>query len=271
MKTRLIIGAALIAAAAFGALIAGQAAAQSKSSQAESSERPFSKMEEDEIRMIVREYLAEHPEVIIEAINIYAEREREADAARALAGAQANLSTLLDERNGFITGAKPASAKVAVIEFFDYHCAFCKRAVDIVQDLTTSDPDVKVVFREFPILREESQYAAEIALAAREQGKYRDLHFALMKTKGVMPPDRVNAIARSAGLNVRALESARKDPSIAAAIGETYRIADEMGVEGTPAFVVATLDGDYVRVVSGYYPNELAAAIKEAKAAAGTR
>lgn len=268
MNIKRTIGAMLLAAAIAGA---NAAQAQTQTQSQSSSKDSFSDAEEDEIRNIVRDYLAEHPEVLIEALNIYAERQHEAEAAKAKAGAEANLPALLNPEHGFIAGADTDKAKVAVIEFFDYHCAFCKRALSLVQDMIAHDPEVEVVFREYPILRPESEYAAEMALASRKFGKYRDFHVAMMKTTGVLPPNRVRAIARSAGLNVGALEAQRKDSSIVAAIDENHRIADEMGVEGTPVFIVATLDGRYVHVISGYYPHELATAIAEAKSAADAK
>lgn len=259
MRIKFLIGAALIGALILGAIVSGYSFAQT------SPNGQFSEKQEDEIRVIVREYLLDNPEVIIEAVNVYAQREREAEIAQAETAAKANISTLLDEKNGFVTGAKPANAKVAVVEFFDYHCGFCKTAAGLVQEMTRNDPEVKVVFRDFPILKPESVYAAEIALAARKQGKYGKLHFALMNTQGTLTKERIRSIAKSNGLDFAALEKARTDPSIPTTINETHRIASEMGVDGTPAFIVAAVDGSYLKVITGNRQPDLLAAIEEAK------
>ena len=136
---------------------------------------------------------------------------------------------MLNADSGFVAGKNIDAAKVAVIEMFDYHCGYCKRAAGQVKELTRNDPDVKVIFRELPILREESDIGAEFALAAREQGKFLDFHFA---------------------------------------IRSNHVIAAEMGIEGTPAFIVATLDGNYIDFINGYSEAALKEKISEAKKAA---
>ncbi len=269
MKKELAIGAALAAAVALGATIAAFGNAQSSKPGAEnrSPSEIFPAAEEDEIRAIVREYLLENPEIIIESLQAYDVRQREAADMQARDNARANLSTLLDDKGGFTVGANPAKAKVAVIELFDYHCGYCKRATGLVQDLARKDEAVKVVFREFPILREESRYAAKIALASAAQGKYADMHFAMMGASGILDKKRIAEIAGKHGLDVAALEKAAASPAIEKAIDETHRIAATMGVEGTPAFIIASLDGAFIEVVPGYSEDHVRAAIAEAKKA----
>ena len=274
---KLAIGAALVGAFILGAIIVAYPSAQEEQAQSQPamSSAPkervstsFSDLEEEEIGEIVRAYLLENPEVIIEAVNEYSARERQAAALRAREGAAANLSALLSEENGFVTGKKPDTARVAVIEMFDYHCGYCKRATSLVREIADSDDDVKVIFRELPILREESEYAAEISLAAREQGKFLDMHFAMMDAKGVLTKERIHDIAEKEGVNVAKLERDAQKPGVARAIIEGHEIAEQAGVNGTPAFIIAAVDGSYIDVVSGYYPDELRAKIEEAKASA---
>lgn len=277
INTKFAIGAALIGAFLLGAVIVAYPSAQEQPAQNQSamSSAPkdrvstsFSELEEEEIGEIVRAYLLENPEVIIEAVNEYSARERQAAAVRAREGVAANLTALLSEENGFVTGKKPETARVAVIEMFDYHCGYCKRATGLVREIADNDEDVKVIFRELPLLREESEYAAEVSLAAREQGKFLDLHFAMMDAKGVLTKERIHDIAKKEGIDVAKLEKDAKKPGIARAIVEGHEIAEQAGVSGTPAFIVAAVDGSYVEVVSGFYPDELLAKIEEAKASA---
>lgn len=277
INTKFAIGAAIVGAFLLGAVIVAYPSAQEQPAQNQSamSSAPkdrvstsFSELEEEEIGEIVRAYLLENPEVIIEAVNEYSARERQAAAVRAREGVAANLTALLSEENGFVTGKKPETARVAVIEMFDYHCGYCKRATGLVREIADNDDDVKVIFRELPLLREESEYAAEVSLAAREQGKFLDLHFAMMDAKGVLTKERIHDIAKKEGIDVAKLEKDAKKPGVARAIVEGHEIAEQAGVSGTPAFIVAAVDGSYVEVVSGFYPDELLAKIEEAKASA---
>lgn len=262
MQVRPAIAAALAGAVLFGAIIAGFSNAQPGGGG------EFSESEEDAIRDIVREYLIDHPEVLVDALNAYAERERAIAAEQAKDFARKNLSSLLDDRYSVTVGANRAAAKVAVIEFFDYHCGFCKRASGYIKDLTVKDPAVEVVFRELPILRRESDFAAEFAFAARKQGKYAELHFALMAENGVMTADRIKKVARKVGIDVAAVEAELKNPDIKKALDETNRLAAGMAVDGTPTFVIASLDGEFVDVVQGNRQEDIIAAIAEAKKAA---
>ena len=265
MQTKIAIALALLGAVILGAVMSGFGVAQQSTPAPSTS---FSDKQEDEIRELVRAYLLDNPEVIIESLNEYQDRERRAEEQRLKDGARENMTVLLGGDGAYSMGADTSKAKVAVIEFFDYHCGYCKRANGLVQELTRQDPEVKVVFRELPILREESEIAASYALAAREQGKYAELHFALMSEKGVLSEDRIKAVAKKAGLDVRALEKAAKSPKIDDALEETKRIAQDMGADGTPTFVIASLDGDFLEVIPGYSAENLLGAISEAKQAA---
>ncbi len=262
MSIRLAAVAAL-AAALFALAFAGfnQAASTAGAPAAEADASGFTAGDEARIKEIVANYIRENPEILIEALNAYAEGER-------TGAARDNLPFLLSDQGGFSAGPNVSGAKVAVIEFFDYHCGFCKRANGLVRDLTRDDADVKVVFRELPILREESEAAAKIALAAREQGKYLDLHFALMSAKGVITEARALEIAEKEGLDPAKLKKAAKATALDENIERNQRAAAELGVDGTPSFVVASLEGDYLKIVTGFDPDAVLSAVKEAKAAA---
>ncbi|MEL7490720.1 MAG: DsbA family protein [Pseudomonadota bacterium] len=267
MNTRIAIGLALMGAVILGAVISGFGVAQQPAPQAEAraDNARFDDAQAEEIENIVRDYLLDNPEIIIESISLYQDRERERAVAQLEGGARKNLKALINGDGGYTVGAAPEKAKVAVIEFFDYHCGYCKRATGLVQDLTRNDPDVKVVFRELPLLREESLIAAEYALAARAQNKYTDLHFALMNAQGTLTEDRVKQIAKKAGLKVNELEKAVKDPSVKAAVQESLAFARDMGADGTPTFIVASLNSDFIKVMPGFSKEGLLAAIEEAK------
>lgn len=136
----------------------------------------------------------------------------------------------------FATG--PEDAPVTMVEFFDYHCGYCKRALDAVLELTKDRTDLRVQFVELPILVEESEIAARAALASVDQGRYLDFHAALMRADGRLTLDRIEAIAAELGLDVDRLKADMEKPEIQATLDETRRIAQLVGVNGTPSFLV---------------------------------
>ncbi len=252
VKQRLLIIAAIAGSAFFGAVAANLVAAQQSKPEIPST------LDRSAIESIVRDTIRDDPGLIVEALNSYAENHVK-DTARKY------LPELLSEESGYVAGKNVASAKIAVIEFFDYHCGFCKRGAGFVQELTRSDPSVKVSFREYPIMREESEIASRYALAARAQGKYPELHFAMLKEPGVMTADRIREIAGKLGLDVKRLEKDQANPDFDTIIDNDRRAAQEMGIDGTPTFIVATTDGAFIEVIPGFRPDEVKAAIAEAK------
>ncbi len=290
-KTKLGLGAALVGAFALGgvSMVAFSTAEPSATSGAGGAtpdaeqtvripapvmiterapvETSFSDLQEDEIRALIHEYLMTNPEVILEAVNEYQRRREALQQEQAVKGARENLARLLDPKHGYVAAANPKTAKVAVVELFDYHCSYCKRAAPLMKSILENEKDVKLVFREYPIFGQKSDYAAEMALASRDQGKFLDMHFAMMEASGDLTKDRIRKIAQKHGVDFAKLEKDRNAPDVASSIIETHDIVREMGVSGTPAFVIASLEGDYVNVVRGFDVETLIESIEDARAA----
>lgn len=224
----------------------------------------FNGQQAEEIRSIVYDFLLTHPEILFEALDVYQQRQVLAQRENA----RESLTAFLDDRNGFTTALNRNTATIAVVELFDYHCGHCKRASGFVRDLALRDEDIVVAFREYPILRKESRFAALAALAAREQDKYLDFHFALMNASGTLTEDRVFEIAKKTKLDVRKLKTSIEQSDGDRALAETATLAKGFGAGGTPAFVIASLDGEFVDIVEGFNPERLSMAITEAKAVA---
>lgn len=254
-KTALLSAAAIAAAGALGYSLMSAGTARQDSTVKDRAA----------IEQIIREYLVENPQVVIDALDRYNELEALRAEAEAMAGLDVHLDTLISGVDAFADGAPASEAKVYVIELFDYHCGFCKQATDYVYDLLAEEEDVRVVFRELPILREESDYAAMAALAARDQDKYRELHFAMMNASGILTKERIARIAADAGIDVEALTAAIDGSGYDGVLARTRDIAIDMGVTGTPAFVVASADGSYSRMISGWQPETLSQSIDEAR------
>ena len=252
MKTKLLVGAALAGAALLGAMAVSIVSAQQS--------KPGPTADRKAIEAIVRDIIRDNPEIVVDALNAYAEREASEAAAAA-------LPALLKEETGFVAGKNPATAKVAVIELFDYHCGYCKRATELVRDLSTNDPAVKVVLRDLPLLRKESDQAARFALAAREQGKYLDYHFALLSQSGVLTEERLVSVAKTVGLDTVKLKKDAAAAKLDTALESNFQAAQRMRLDGTPSFIVTSVSGDFMRVVPGLDEKAVRDAIAEAKKA----
>jgi protein-disulfide isomerase len=179
----------------------------------------------------------------MEALQILQERQRAAEAE--------NLERTIAERSDEIlndpaapVGGNPAG-DVTLVEFFDYNCPYCRRVAPTVADLEAADPNLRIVYKEYPILGPGSQFAARAALASRKQGKYVPFHHALMQAREQVTDASVMAIARAVGLDPERLRADMQDPAIQAAIARNLQLADALGIDGTPSFVI----GD--RVVPG--------------------
>jgi protein-disulfide isomerase len=190
----------------------------------------------DEFERRVRDYLLKNPEVVMEALQILQERQRAAEAE--------NLKRTIAERGEEIlndpatpVGGNPAG-DVTLVEFFDYNCPYCRKVAPTMVDLEQSDPDLRLVYKEFPILGPGSQFAARAALASQRQGKYVPFHNALMQATEQVTEETVMRIAREVGLDTEQLRADMQDPAIQEAIGRTLQLANALGITGTPSFII---------------------------------
>jgi len=192
-----------------------------------------------EIEKIVREYILENPEIVEEALIALSEKEKIAQAAAAQAAIDANASQLYAHAGDYSIG--PADAKVTVVEFFDYRCGYCKRSVDWVRALPKEyDGEVRVVFKELPIFGGISETAALAALAAGRQGKYFELHVALMnlKSNDDLTEASIDTLAAAAGINVPKMRADMKSPGVARQLAEMKALGEALAVTGTPGFFI---------------------------------
>lgn len=206
----------------------------------------------------VRAYLLENPEVIEEAVQKLNEK-RETEAAQA---ATAALSEYRDEleRDPRDFVANP-NGDVTVVEFFDYRCGYCKLIAPEVQKLIEANPNVRFVFKEFPIFGEQSNETAAVMLTDQVKPKTLALHERLMAEKS-LDDAALDRHLRAVGVDPAAARQAAKSPDIDQQIVDTHELASNLGINGTPAFVV----GD--KIISGADLEALKAAIAEAKAGA---
>jgi len=190
------------------------------------------------VEQIIRQYLLDHPEVIADSIRLLQERQRAEERRRVgalIAGAQEEL--LRDPATP--VGGNPRG-DVTVVEFFDYQCGHCKRMASLLKQLTAEDPQVRIAYKEFPILSPESLLAARAALAANRQGKYQPLHDLLMESSQPPTLEHILELAQEAGLDVAALQAEMDSPAVGEALQKVQALGQRLGLRGTPAFIVGT-------------------------------
>jgi protein-disulfide isomerase len=204
------------------------------------SAQSFSDAQRGDIEKIIRGYLVSHPEVLEEAIAELNKRQAAAEEQKHEANVAANASTIFNSPRGVVLGNKDGD--VTFVEFFDYNCGYCKRAMADMLDLMKTDPKLKVVLKEFPVLSPGSVEAAQVAVAVRMQDpggkKYLDFHQRLLGGRG--PADKAHALAaaKEAGLDMARLEKDLASPEVKATIDENFKLAEAMGMNGTPSYVI---------------------------------
>jgi protein-disulfide isomerase len=183
-----------------------------------------------------RQYLLQNPEIVVDALQRLEDQRHLAEANE--------LQTLIAERRDdiFNDAAAPTAGNpegdVALVEFFDYNCPYCRKAAPDMALALKDDPNLKLVFKEWPILGPGSEFAAKAALASHKQGKYEAFHHALMGFPGRVSESSTLTIAGDVGLDVEQLKRDMEDPTIAEAISRNRALANDLRITGTPTFVV---------------------------------
>jgi protein-disulfide isomerase len=204
--------------------------------QEQSKPAPFDPAQETAIREVVREYLVTHPEVVIEAIRVYQQREKlVAEERKREALKTQHTAVFANPHDPFIGNP---DGDVVIVEFFDYRCSYCRSVANGLRDRVRSDGRIRVVMKEFPILGPESQFAARAALASVKQNLYETYHFALMTARGSLSNNAVLAIAGEVGLDVDRLKQDMQSREIDGLLRRNFELAEMLGITGTPAFVI---------------------------------
>ena len=218
------------------ALIALAALTAPKAASAQS----FTDTQKSDIEAIVKNYLVSHPDVLEEAMNELTKRQAAAEAQKHEESIAKNADAIFNSPRGVVLGNKDGD--VTFVEFFDYNCGYCKRAMADMLDLMKTDPKLKVVLKEFPVLGPGSVEAAQVAVAARMQDKtgkkYLDFHQRLLGGRGQADRAHALAAAKEAGFDMARLERDMNSDEVKATIDEDMKLADALGVNGTPSYVV---------------------------------
>jgi protein-disulfide isomerase len=200
----------------------------------------LSEAQKKAVQQVVREYLIANPEVIQEAIVELERRQQEAQKTAQASALQSERNTLLHSPRGNLVGNP--SGDVTLVEFFDYNCGYCKRALADLRTLMKSDPKLRVVLKDFPVLGPESVEASRVSLAVKQQlsgEKLFDYHTRVMETRGRVNGERALAVAKEMGLDMARLQRDLDHAEVRAALQENVALGDKLGLTGTPAFILA--------------------------------
>ena len=193
------------------------------------------KLTREELNEYIYEYIMENPEVILESVDKLRQKMQE-NSNTDNEFIKENFVEMANNTNiPFMGSDKP---KVTIIEFFDYNCGYCKKSLDAITELLRSEFDLKVSFREYPILSPSSRTAAKAALAARKQGKYFVLHSALMSMQGNLNEDKIFQAASNLKIDLNKLKKDMNNIDIENILQENEDLARKLNIRGTPTFII---------------------------------
>jgi protein-disulfide isomerase len=193
-----------------------------------------------EIEKIIKEYIVSHPEVLQEAMAELDKRQAAAEAEKAKVAIKKNEEAIFSSAHQVTIGNPQGD--VTLVEFFDYNCGYCKRALSDLMDLMKNDSKLKVVLKEFPVLGPGSEEAARVAVAVRMQDpkKYLEFHQKLLGGRGAADKAKALAVAKDVGLDLARLEKDMVSNEAKTTFDEDIKLAETLGMNGTPSYVVGT-------------------------------
>ena len=200
----------------------------------------FSDAQRSEIEGILKNYLLTHPEILQEAMAELEKKQQAADAEKSKVAVKEHKQLLFSSPRQVTLGN--LQGDVTLVEFFDYNCGYCKRALSDLMNLMKADPKLKVVLKEFPVLGPVSVEAAQVATAVRMQDrsgkKYLEFHQKLLSGRGQADRARALAVAKDIGMDMTRLEKDMTSDEVRATLEESMQLADKLGLNGTPSYVV---------------------------------
>ncbi len=214
----------------------GEDHAQSPAALIGANSTSFSPDQKRAIEGIVKDYLVQNPEIFLEVQTALETKMAQQEADRTKKMVAEHAKEIYRAPNAPVAGNP--NGDITVVEFFDYNCGYCKRGFAEVAKLVEQDKNVRVVFKEFPILRDESEQAAKVALAARMQGKYWEVHRDLIQTKGLVNEAVALKVAEAHGLDMAKLKTDMASPEVKAELDRVKDLANKLSINGTPHFLV---------------------------------
>jgi protein-disulfide isomerase len=200
----------------------------------------FSPEQKAAIGDMIKDYIMAHPEIVQDALLELDKRQKEAESAAVKSALKTESKSIYDTSAGAVVG-NPAG-DVTLVEFFDYNCPYCRKAMTTLDAMMKADPKLKILLRDLPIVHPpESIEAAKIALAAKNQlppDKFWDFHKKLFSASRIVAKAQALEVAKNAGLDMARLEKDAESDQIKAALAESDRLSQVLNLRGTPAFVL---------------------------------
>ena len=222
----------------FTVLTAGALALVSVSAIA--APQPMDATQKAQIESVVHDYLMKNPQVIVDAVNSMQKEQYEKMQEKTQQSALVNVSNLFHLGTDPVVGNP--KGKITIVEFFDYQCPHCVDMAPVIDGIIKSNPDVRIVLKDFPIRGPMSVTAAKASLAANMQGKYWEFYQVVMKNAAGLTEDKLYGYAKGVGLNVDKLKADMNSPAVDAQIKGTYKLAQDLQLMGTPALFIAKTD-----------------------------
>jgi protein-disulfide isomerase len=219
------------AAALFGALAVAPAALAQNAA--------FTEQQKQAIGEIVKDYLMKNPEVLTEVISELEKRQAEAQQVAQASAVKETKQSLLNAPHSYVVGNP--SGDITLVEFFDYNCGYCKKSLPDIQALAKSDPKLRIVLKDFPVLGPDSVEASRVALAVKKQlqgQKLFDYHVKVLETRGRVGGERAMAVAKEMGVDMAKLQKDIDSPELRSALQENMALGDKLSLSGTPAFII---------------------------------
>jgi protein-disulfide isomerase len=220
---------------AAAALLLGASALTPASAQ----NAPFSEQQKQAIGEVVRDYLLKNPEILQEVMAELEKRQAEAQRVAQTGAIRESRQALINSPQAIVAGNP--SGDLTMVEFFDYNCGYCKRALSDVQTLVKSDPKLRVVLKDFPVLGPDSVEASRVALAVKNQfqgQKLFDYHVKVMESRGRVNGERAIAVAKEMGADMGRLQKDMDTAEVKMALATNVELGDKLGLTGTPAFII---------------------------------
>ncbi|MBK1668690.1 hypothetical protein CKO28_11690 [Rhodovibrio sodomensis] len=222
----------------FAAAPAGAQQSTPTGSAAPGDASPFSGQEQDAIDRRVRAYILDNPEIIMQAVQILRDRqEQQAENARRQ-GVRQHAEALRD--SGPLPVLGNPDGDVTIVEFFDYRCPYCRQVSNLALATAKADGNVRVIYKEYPILGPDSEFASRAAIAAAMQGEYAAFHKALMTEVQTVNQDSVMRLAEMMDLDIAQLKADMQSDTVTQTIQRTRQLGQQLRINGTPAFIVGT-------------------------------
>lgn len=191
-----------------------------------------------ELPALVKETIMNDPEIIMLALEKLRAKKEEEAKKQAMETLEKNKADIFNNPN--VPAIGPENADVTLVQFYDYHCGYCKHFLGELNKILAEEKNLRVIFKDLPILSEDSVTAARASIAVfrLNKDKFFDFHNALMAEKGKFDEARLVQIASKMGIKGDSLKAEMAKPEVTAALDQTRGLAEKLGISGTPGLII---------------------------------